>query len=455
MKYLFLLLLLVIFTSCESGSNDSVKNCENNPCANSLVKHKTVCKDLGNDYTCVCEAGYIEDNEKRCVADLENNCENNPCADTMVSHKTVCKDLGSTYTCICEAGYTEYANGTCVKDGGGVCEVDTCTEPHFVCKEYGNSAICVCEDGYTLEDGHCAGVDPCLDSPCIVTHKTICGRITNEDYICYCDKGYAPDSDGNCVTASYGNYYSSISDDLKDNELIEALFQRIKDHTSISYGRTESKLGDIDGQVCAYTGLTGLDFNVEHVWPQSYFGGNTPMVSDLHHLRLVSSYVNSKRGNVHFGDVVKTDCNPDCYSNCSYDNNCAETNSCCYFCDWDGVIHSSGVQTEAKKGKPTYNCSDYPVFEVMDDSKGDVARSLFYFAVRYKNQDINQSQAYLTGPDHFNHIPPYEESVLRRWHREDPVSQAEINRNNKIFAIQKNRNPFIDRPDLVDRISDF
>jgi endonuclease I len=390
--------------------------------------------------------------------DVSNDdlCLNNPCKDSLINHKTVCRSLEADFTCVCEDGYVELPDKTCALDNETIiCKADTCTEENTVCREYNGSALCVCEDGYSLDNGKCVGVDPCLVNPCTETNKTICGRVTNEEYVCYCDAGYIPTSNDGCTVASYGNYYSTITDDLKDNDLIEALYQKIKGHTSISYTSAGNKLDDIDGHFCSYSGLTNLSLNTEHVWPQSYFGGSSPMVSDLHHLRNAASYVNSKRGNVHFGNVVKTDCNPTCYDNCNYDNNCAEDDSCCYFCDWDGVIYDSGVQTEAKKGKPSNNCNDYPVFEPMDSIKGDVARALFYFAVRYKNDSINESQAYMTGPAPYNHIPPYEEIVLRKWHLQDPVSQEELQRNNKIENIQHNRNPFIDRPDLVNRISDF
>ena len=390
----------------------------------------------------------------------ENNvCQDNPCKDNTIPHKTECKTEGNTFICICEKGYIENSNGVCIKnedDPDEVCKPDTCPEENFKCRNYNGKPICVCKEGFELKDGKCVSNNPCKDNPCNEPHKSICSSIDYKTHICYCDKGYAPDGNGNCILASYGNYYDGISDDLKDDALIDALYNLIKDHRSISYNRAEDELYDLDGAVCSYTGLTGLRLNVEHIWPQSYFGGVSPMVSDLHHLRLVSSYVNSKRGNIHFGNVVRTDCNPDCYDNCSYGNDCAENNNCCYYCDWDGLIRDENIQTQAKKGKPDMSCSSYSIFEVMDEFKGDVARSLFYFAVRYKNDSINQSQAYMTGPGNKNHIPPYEEIVLRRWHKEDPVSQKEIERNNKIYNnIQHNRNPFIDRPDLVDRISDF
>jgi hypothetical protein len=48
-------------------------------------------------------------------------------------------------------------------------------------------------------------------------------------------------------------------------------------------------------------------------------------------------------------------------------------------------------------------------------------------------------------------------NLLLKWHRQDPVSEKEINRNNAVHKIQKNRNPFIDHPELVEFIwgSDF
>jgi endonuclease I len=78
------------------------------------------------------------------------------------------------------------------------------------------------------------------------------------------------------------------------------------------------------------------------------------------------------------------------------------------------------------------------VFEPPQDHKGNVARALFYFATRYE----------LT-------IGKAEEEVLRKWNQEDPVDQEELDRNEEIFKVQQNRNPFVDFPELVDRISDF
>jgi hypothetical protein len=48
---------------------------------------------------------------------------------------------------------------------------------------------------------------------------------------------------------------------------------------------------------------------------------------------------------------------------------------------------------------------------------------------------------------------PWAESMLVAWHLADPVSQKEIDRNNRIFSsVQHNRNPYIDNPQWVEYI---
>ena len=95
-------------------------------------------------------------------------------------------------------------------------------------------------------------------------------------------------------------------------------------------------------------------------------------------------------------------------------------------------------------GKPVVNCEisqyddNYPYFEPPANHRGNVARAIFYFAVRYKGE-----------------ISKREEDALRRWHEQDPVDEAERIRNDKIYELQGNRNPFIDYPELVGRISNY
>ncbi|RYZ68005.1 MAG: nuclease, partial [Proteobacteria bacterium] len=77
-------------------------------------------------------------------------------------------------------------------------------------------------------------------------------------------------------------------------------------------------------------------------------------------------------------------------------------------------------------------------FEPPDAHKGNVARALFYFSVRYNIK-----------------IDPIEENFLKAWNKADPVDQEESGRNEAIMKIQGNRNPFVDFPELADSIGDF
>jgi deoxyribonuclease-1 len=147
--------------------------------------------------------------------------------------------------------------------------------------------------------------------------------------------------------------------------------------------------------------------NTEHTWPQSKFNSamqKDVQKSDLHHLYPTDSEMNSIRGNHPFGEVDV----PDRALKCPASK--------------FGSVHGSSA--------------DY--FEPPQGHKGNVARALFYFAVRYKMS-----------------IDKVQEDFLRDWHRQDPPDQFEIDRNDSIFKIQGNRNPFIDHPELVDHIADF
>ena len=148
------------------------------------------------------------------------------------------------------------------------------------------------------------------------------------------------------------------------------------------------------------------DINVEHTWPQSKFPKRKSIVqkSDLHHLYPTDSKANSKRGNFPFAEVIKGR---------SLDN-CAAS----------------------KKGYSSATGGDN--FMPPEHQKGNVARALFYFSVRYNVA-----------------IPDYEEVFLRQWHLLDPVDEFELRRNDLIEKVQGNRNVFIDEPNYADFIRNF
>ncbi|MBX2986371.1 MAG: endonuclease [Bdellovibrionaceae bacterium] len=148
--------------------------------------------------------------------------------------------------------------------------------------------------------------------------------------------------------------------------------------------------------------------NVEHTWPQSRFSGRfnkEEQKSDLHHLYPTNSQMNSTRSSFPFGEV-------------------REQRNGRLACD------------NGRFGLPSSRSG--LVFEPPQGHKGNVARALFYFSVRYELR-----------------IDPEQEATLRQWNRMDPPDQDEIARNNEIFKAQGSRNPFIDFPQLADRIRDF
>jgi deoxyribonuclease I len=147
--------------------------------------------------------------------------------------------------------------------------------------------------------------------------------------------------------------------------------------------------------------------NVEHTWPQSQFSRryvNEMQKSDLHHLFPTDSEMNSRRSSYAFGEVDEEDGRP---------------------------LKCTNSKLGESKGGDT-------VFQPPLSHQGNVARAMFYFAVRYEMD-----------------IPAEEEATLRKWHKADPADAAEKARNDLIFGHQGNRNPFVDFPDLADQIGDF
>lgn len=147
--------------------------------------------------------------------------------------------------------------------------------------------------------------------------------------------------------------------------------------------------------------------NTEHTWPQSRFTGRYPkemQKSDLHHLFPTDNEMNSHRGSLRFGEV----------------NQSTESLKC----------------PIARLGH--HHQTGEIVFEVPQAHKGNVARAIFYFAVRYQMK-----------------ISAAEEADLRKWHEQDPVDSQEAAQNSEIQTIQGNRNPFIDYPEMHQRIRSF
>ncbi len=224
-------------------------------------------------------------------------------------------------------------------------------------------------------------------------------------------------------SGKYKDLYDSFTFNLFDNELKSALTNYVSNHTSLGYDIARDRMFDtidkLNGDTieCVYTGkkikasnrseAQNKGFNTEHTYPQGFFDENEPMRSDLFHLYPTESNSNSARSNYPFGIVV---------SNMTYN---------------------------VGGSKLGDNSSGQIVFEPRDKHKGNVARSLFYFIIRYPNNYSN----------YFNQAS--QEGTFRIWNKFDKVDTLELQRNSFIENYQTKRNPFIDHPEFVDRIFSF
>ena len=169
---------------------------------------------------------------------------------------------------------------------------------------------------------------------------------------------------------------------------------------SSQHGEDYKEQGDLnhDGTV----DVEGM--NAEHGWPQGYFNQSYPMRSDLHHIFPSFITPNSARGNLPFAVV----------SNAVYST-------------------SNGTKMDSQG------------FEPADSVKGDAARAMLYFVVRYYDRSIREGMNY--GNFWTNRVP-----MFLKWNRQDPPDANERRRNDLISQFQGNRNPFVDDPSLADKI---
>ena len=178
-------------------------------------------------------------------------------------------------------------------------------------------------------------------------------------------------------------------------------------------------------QNCGNVGSEGTCYNREHLFPQGRFNSQEPMRSDAHHVVPTDGQVNGQRGSFPFGEV-------------------------------DNPTYTS--QNGSKKGASVSPGYSGTVFEPIDEFKGDVARSLLYFATRYEdffNDSSWDSPDVQNDPRNGTPDQWYEDwyiNLLLKWHAQDPVGERELERNNEVYQHQNNRNPFIDHPEYVNMI---
>ena len=183
-------------------------------------------------------------------------------------------------------------------------------------------------------------------------------------------------------------------------------------------------------------------YNREHSIPKSWFGDKKEITAtpgtDLFHIVPTDGSVNNTRSSYAFGEV----------QNASY--------------QFAGSKFGNGKAvsiTNTMLGDETTSstCVGVRVFEPKDEYKGDFARMYMGTLLRW-NKDY---EPFTTGDGKkiFSGkytaaglwgLTEYGIALLLKWHREDPVSRKEIDRNNAVQAAQGNRNPFIDYPYLAE-----
>ncbi|MDM5332388.1 endonuclease [Ureibacillus composti] len=239
-------------------------------------------------------------------------------------------------------------------------------------------------------------------------------------------KGSSPDPEQNPevdqeLAIYYQDAYGKTGQALKT-----ALHEIIDDHTQLTYSQAWQALRETDEDpnnpnnvILFYSGKSISEnnnggnvgqWNREHTWAKSHgdFGTSMGPGTDIHHLRPTDVQVNSSRGNLDF-DI--------------------------------GGSPISGCNGCLKDGDS---------FEPPDRVKGDVARILFYMAVRYEQGDRVDLE--LNEKVNNGNNPHGKLTVLLQWNEQDPVDGFERNRNNIIQEWQGNRNPFIDHPEWANKI---
>jgi endonuclease I len=245
------------------------------------------------------------------------------------------------------------------------------------------------------------------------------------------------------ISAQVPNGYYDSAKNLSDENLKSALNQIIDNHTEYTYTSSSIDVWDIlketdrdpnnaENVILIYSGISvnaAQEYNSangwtrEHIWAKSRgdFGTAIGVGTDVHALRPLDNTTNSIRNNRSF-------------------NNC---NTC------EAVTDKWGNTTGSKK-----DANDWS-FEPRDAVKGDVARMMFYMAVRYEgldsypNLELTEAMLPQSNKEPIHGVL----STLLDWHRNDPVDAWEENRNDIIYnSYQGNRNPFLDFPELAEHL---
>lgn len=227
-------------------------------------------------------------------------------------------------------------------------------------------------------------------------------------------------------------YYSSLNG-KKEEELKTAIYNLVRNFTHISsyqnlpqyFQKTDvypnsKRWWDMYSDIPLYApSFSGL--NREHSFPKSWWGGSTEVSAyiDLNHLYPSEMAANTAKNNYPLGEVNRN-------QNIKFQNG----------------VTTVGYPVNGQGGGAQF------VFEPADEYKGDFARTYFYMVTCY--QDLTWKYFYMVAQNTYPTLTTWAQNLLLKWHRQDPVSDKEIMRNEEVYKFQNNRNPFIDYPELAE-----
>jgi endonuclease I len=212
--------------------------------------------------------------------------------------------------------------------------------------------------------------------------------------------------------------------------LKSSLHEIIKGHVDFSYSDAKYILNYADAdpsnannvilfytkrsQVNTSWGTGANDINREHVWAKSHgnFVDKRPMDGDAFNLHPEDASVNITRSNYDFDE-------------------CSATGTL--------IPEANAYYTSTQ-------------FEPQDAAKGEVARTLFYMAVRYEGTDNEIDLEMIDQVGNYPNPKFGKLSTLLQWNNDFPPTDLERRRNERVFEAQRNRNPFIDHPEYADMI---
>lgn len=237
---------------------------------------------------------------------------------------------------------------------------------------------------------------------------------------------------GNALAQIPDGYYDALKD-KKGAELKTAVHNIIKNANVLDYGSGKGSTwwgfystdNDNGYVIDRYSnnrvkfvsrGAVASGMNIEHSFPKSWWGGSKNQAyKDLYNLMPSDSKANSSKSNYGMGFVTEV----------SYENDCIKV--------------GDGDQ-------------GFKVWQPSTEWQGDFSRGYMYMATAYQNLTWTGEGLNSLEKGDYPTLKTWAYKLYIKWCKADPVSQTEIDRNEAVYKIQGNRNPFVDFPNLMEYI---